>query len=99
MRTHGTGRHPPTCGASREPGADGTVWAGSAPEARRAPVMDATGMLRGIAAGPDLQSVPVVEMSSMPEATVAARATSRFLRKRFRIAKVACLVDQLIARS
>lgn len=65
------------------------------------PVMDATGMLRGIAADPELRSVPVVMMSSMPEATVAERCKGyvAFLRKPFRIAEVVNLVDQLIARS
>ena len=62
------------------------------------PVMDASGMLRGMAADPALSAIPVVLMSSMPEETVAERCTGyvTFLRKPFRIAAVISLAEQLI---
>ena len=37
------------------------------------PVMDGAGLLRGRAADPSLRDIPVVIMSSLPEATVAER--------------------------
>ena len=53
------------------------------------PVMDGAAMLRAMAADPALPAVPVVMMSSMPEATVAERCSGyvTFLRKPFKIAK------------
>ncbi len=62
------------------------------------PVMDAAGMLRAVALEPRLQAIPVVLMSSMPEATVAERCRGyvAFLRKPFRIAEVVTLSGRLI---
>jgi CheY-like chemotaxis protein len=39
------------------------------------PVMDGAGLLRCMAAAPSLRDIPVVIMSSLPEATVAERCT------------------------
>lgn len=62
------------------------------------PVMDGAGMLHGMAGDPALDGVPVVLMSSIPEATVAERCSGYvgFLRKPFRIAEVVALTRQLI---
>lgn len=54
------------------------------------PVMDGAGLLRALAADPVLQAIPVVVMSSMPEAAVAERCSGyvSFMRKPFKIADV-----------
>ena len=63
------------------------------------PVLDGAGMLRGMAEDASLNGVPVVMMSSIPEATVAERCRgySAFMRKPFRIAEVMTLTDRLLA--
>lgn len=62
------------------------------------PVMDGAAMLRAMAADPALPAVPVVMMSSMPEATVAERCSgyAAFLRKPFKIAEVVALAGRLL---
>jgi CheY-like chemotaxis protein len=62
------------------------------------PVMDGAGMLRGMEADPSLQAIPVVLMSSMPEATVAERCFgyTRFMRKPFRLNQLVALTESLI---
>ena len=62
------------------------------------PVMDGAAMLRAMAADPALPAVPVVMMSSMPEATVAERCSGyvTFLRKPFKIAQVVALAERLL---
>jgi CheY-like chemotaxis protein len=64
------------------------------------PVMDGGALLRGMAQNPILASIPVVMMSSMPEATVAERCSGYavFLRKPFRIAEVVSLAERLIGK-
>ncbi len=64
------------------------------------PVMDGAAMLRGMAANPSLDGIPVVLMSSVPEATVAERCSgyAAFLRKPFRIAEVVALTERLIGK-
>lgn len=64
------------------------------------PVMDGAAMLREMAAEPMLDAVPVVLMSSMPEATVAERCSgyAAFLRKPFKIAQVVLLAERLLGR-
>ncbi len=54
------------------------------------PVMDGAGLLRALAADPVLRAIPVVVMSSMPEAAVAERCSGyvAFMRKPFKIAHV-----------
>ena len=63
------------------------------------PVLDGAGMLRGMAEDASLNGVPVVMMSSIPEATVAERCRgySAFMRKPFRIAEIMSLTDRLLA--
>jgi CheY-like chemotaxis protein len=58
------------------------------------PVLDGAGLLRALAETPDLAAIPVILMSSLPEATVAERCTgyAAFLRKPFRIAEVLAAV-------
>lgn len=65
------------------------------------PVMDGAAVLRSIMANPMLRSIPVVIMSSMPEATVAERCSgyAKFMRKPFRINEVILLAQQLIPSS
>ena len=62
------------------------------------PVMDGAGMLRGMADDPSLRGVPVVVMSSMPEATVAERCSGyvAFMRKPFKITEVVSLAARLM---
>ena len=63
------------------------------------PVMDGAAMLSAIAADPGLRGIPVVMMSSMPEATVAERCSGyvTFMRKPFRLTQVTALAERLIA--
>ncbi len=51
------------------------------------PVMDGAGLLKALADDPGLKGVPVVLMSSLPEASVAERCSgyAMFLRKPFKI--------------
>lgn len=62
------------------------------------PVLDGAGVLRGMAADPSMQGIPVVIMSSMPEAAVAERCSgyARFLRKPFRMAEVLAVAGRLL---
>ena len=64
------------------------------------PVMNGAGVLRALADSPDLDGVPVVMMSSLPEATVAERCSGYavFMRKPFRITDVVSLTERLISR-
>ena len=65
------------------------------------PVMDGAAVLRRIIDDPSWRSIPVVLMSSMPEATVAERCSgyATFMRKPFRIGEVIALAIQLIPGS
>ena len=62
------------------------------------PVMDGDAMLRAMATDPALPAVPVVMMSSMPEATVAERCSGyvAFLRKPFKVAQVVVLAERML---
>ena len=64
------------------------------------PVMDGAGMLRRMAENATLDGIPVVMMSSMPEATVAERCSgyTTFMRKPFRIVEVVHLAERLISK-
>ena len=64
------------------------------------PVMDGAAMLRAMVEDPVLRAVPVVIMSSMPEATVAARCSgyTHFLRKPFKVGQVVTLVERLLGK-
>ena len=63
------------------------------------PRLDGAGVLRAMAEDPSLQGVPVVMMSSMPEATVAERCKGYavFMRKPFRVAELVRLTGRLTA--
>jgi len=65
------------------------------------PVMDGAAVLRGIADDPSLHGIPVVVMSSIPEATVAARCSGYaiFLRKPFMIAEIVNLAKRLMGKN
>lgn len=64
------------------------------------PVMDGAAMLHVMAADPMLHAVPVVVMSSLPEAAVAERCSgyAAFLRKPFKVAQVVSLAERLLAK-
>ena len=64
------------------------------------PVMDGAAMLRGMAAEPGLDGIPVVLMSSVPEATVAERCSgyAAFVRKPFKIADMMVLAERLAGK-
>jgi len=64
------------------------------------PVVDGAALLAAMSASPDLASVPVVVMSSLPEAAIAERCSgyAAILRKPFRVGEVLRLVEQF-ARS
>ena len=63
------------------------------------PEMDGAAMLSAIAADPDLASIPIVLMSSLPEVAVAERCNgyAAFLRKPFRIFDVVDLMAKLMS--
>ena len=62
------------------------------------PVMDGAAMLQTMAADPVLSAVPVVMMSSMPEAMVAERCSGyvSLLRKPFSITQVIATAERLL---
>ena len=62
------------------------------------PVMDGSVMLRIIAESPDLRDIPVIMMSSMPEANVAERCSgyAAFMRKPFMITEVIDVATRLM---
>ncbi len=62
------------------------------------PVMDGAGMLRQLAADPALSRIPVVMMSSIPQATVAERCRgyALFMRKPFSIDEVVNVTHRLL---
>lgn len=59
------------------------------------PVLDGAGLVKALRERPDTAAIPVVLMSSLPEAAVAERCTGyqAFLRKPFRIAEVLAVLD------
>jgi CheY-like chemotaxis protein len=65
------------------------------------PIMDGARMLAHIKENPDLRSIPVAIMSSMPEETVAERCSGHvaYLRKPFRLTEVLIFVEALIGRA
>jgi CheY-like chemotaxis protein len=62
------------------------------------PVMDGAAMLRRLAGDQQLRKIPVVMMSSIPEAAVAERCSGyvTFMRKPFKVSDVTDLVQRLI---
>ena len=65
------------------------------------PVMDGAGVLRAMASNPALHGIPIVLMSSMPEATVAARCSgyATFMRKPFKVPQVLAVTRRLLGES
>jgi CheY-like chemotaxis protein len=65
------------------------------------PVMNGAMMLRAMTADPALDGIPVVIMSSLPEAAVAERSSgyADFLRKPFRISAVLGIAGRLVPAS
>lgn len=64
------------------------------------PIMDGAELLRAMAADPRFKDIPVVLMSSIPEAAVAERCLGyvRFVRKPFKIADIVDIVAALAGR-
>ena len=64
------------------------------------PVMDGAAVLRSMRADPALQGIPIVMMSSVPEATVAERCSGyvTFMRKPFKIDQVTELAERLLGQ-
>jgi len=62
------------------------------------PVMDGAALLTKMKAEPALQGIPVVLMSSLPEAAVAARCIgyAAFLRKPFKLFEVVDVIKRLV---
>ena len=63
------------------------------------PRLDGAGVLHAMVQDPSLQGVPVVMMSSMPEATIAERCKgyAAFMRKPFRVTELMRLTGELTA--
>lgn len=64
------------------------------------PVMDGAALIKAIAADTDLAGVPLVVMSSLPEATVSERCTGYrlFIRKPFKIFDLIKIVTDLLKK-
>jgi CheY-like chemotaxis protein len=65
------------------------------------PVLDGPGMLRVMRADPEYRRVPVIVMSSLPQAAVAEEASGMyagFLRKPFKLQAVIEMVDRVLQR-
>jgi len=64
------------------------------------PVMDGASLLARIRADPALQGIPVVMMSSMPEAAVAQRCAgyTAFLRKPFKLFELLDVVGRVLGK-
>lgn len=62
------------------------------------PVMNGGELVEAIAAKHELKGIPIIIMSSVPQATVAERCSqySYFLRKPFKIVDVIALVERLL---
>ena len=62
------------------------------------PVMDGAALIKALAADPLLKGIPILVMSSMPEATVAERCSgyATFVRKPFKIYEVLDVVAGLL---
>ena len=65
------------------------------------PVMNGAAVLRAMGGDTILQNIPVVVMSSIPEAMVAERCVGyvSFLRKPFKITDVTTLTERLIGKN
>ncbi len=65
------------------------------------PIMDGAAMLDAMVRDPELRRIPVVLMSSMPEAAVdeRCRGYARFMRKPFKVAQVVALTAEMLGRN
>jgi len=65
------------------------------------PVMDGAAMLGAMTANPALRGIPVVMMSSMPEAVVAERCSGyvTFMRKPFKLFALLDVVERVLGKS
>ncbi len=65
------------------------------------PVMDGAAMLGAMAADVALRDIPVVLMSSLPEASIAQRCSGyvAFMRKPFRLAQIVALAARLLGQN
>jgi CheY-like chemotaxis protein len=63
------------------------------------PMLDGAGVLKAMAANPALSQIPVILMSSLPEATIDTRAHGhvRYVRKPFRIENILELAATTLA--
>lgn len=63
------------------------------------PLMDGRALVRAIMAKPDLRHIPIVVMSSMPEATIQANVVghAQFVRKPFRLDDVVNAAARLLS--
>ncbi len=65
------------------------------------PVMDGSVMLAAMQVDPSMREIPVVMMSSMPEATIAERCSGyvAFVRKPFKLVELVEMVRRILATS
>lgn len=65
------------------------------------PVMDGAAMLGAMAADVALRDIPVVLMSSLPEASIAQRCSGyvAFMREPFRLAQIVALAARLLGQN
>jgi CheY-like chemotaxis protein len=65
------------------------------------PVLDGAGMMKRMSANPDISTIPVVIMSSLPQATVTARIDGyvAYVRKPFHIDAILELVATILAQT
>ena len=63
------------------------------------PILNGAGMLRLMRANPEMAGIPVVIMSSLPEATIVERAPGHdaFVRKPFRIDVIVEIAEAILA--
>lgn len=63
------------------------------------PIMDGAALIEAMSNDPNLCSVPIILMSSMPETALAVRCSGyvSFLRKPFKILEVIHLVERILA--
>jgi CheY-like chemotaxis protein len=65
------------------------------------PVMDGPAMFKALRATPALRRLPVLIMSSLPQATIAAelRGYAGFIRKPFRIREIVAAVEEALKKA
>jgi len=65
------------------------------------PVMNGAAMLAALADNPELQDIPVVLMSAMPESGAAERCSgyAHFLHKPFKVAEALAIAEELLGNT